>query len=144
MTDSESAAPALRGTPVPPLLRGAGALVGVEGVAGLVVAVIYVIRGIGGHHESYINSYGSAAWFAVCGAALLAAGSALSRGRRWGRGVGVFAQLMLGVVAWTLLTGSHQPVWGTLLAVVVVLALVLMFAPQSTNWLYDNDLPPDA
>ena len=51
-------------------------------------------------------------WFAVAGGAVLAAGWALLTGRRWGRGLAVFAELLLLPVAWYLTVGSHRALFG--------------------------------
>ena len=59
-----------------------------------------------------MNKFGTAAWFAIIGGAVLAAGWALWTGRRWGRGVAVFAQLLLLPVAWYLAVGSQQWIYG--------------------------------
>ena len=140
----ESSAPVSEQSSVPWTLRTAGVLVALEGLAGVVVAVVLVIRGLSGHHEDYISNYGTAAWFLFSGGAVLAGGRALLRGRRWGRGVAVFAQLMLLVVAWTLITGSHLPLIGVPVLLLVLAILVLLFAPTTTNWFEVHDLPPDA
>ena len=59
-----------------------------------------------------MNKFGTAAWFAIIGGGVLAAGWALWTGRRWGRGVAVFAQLLLLPVAWYIAVGSHQWIYG--------------------------------
>ena len=43
---------------------------------------------------------------------MLAAGCALVTGKRWGRGLAVFTQLLLLPVAWYLAVGSHRPAFG--------------------------------
>lgn len=43
---------------------------------------------------------------------MLAAGCRLAVGKLWGRGLAVFAQLLLLPVAWYLIVGSHQPAIG--------------------------------
>jgi hypothetical protein len=61
--------------------------------------------------------FGTAAWFVIFGGAVLAAGLALWTGRRWGRGVAVFAQLLLLPVAWYLGVGSGRWIYGIGVAV---------------------------
>lgn len=134
-----------RTTPaVPSTLRWAGAIIAVEGVVGLVYAVVLIIREAGGHHEDAISGYGTAGWFIVIFGGVLAGGLALIRGRRWGRGVGVIAQILLLPVAYALLTDSHLPYLGAPLAVVAIAVLILLFAPASLSWLNADSLPPDA
>ena len=61
-----------------------------------------------GADQHVVSGFGNAAWFALVGAAVLAAGWALWTGRRWGRGIAVFAQLLLLPVTWYIGVGSHQ------------------------------------
>ncbi|MFG1791466.1 hypothetical protein [Nocardia sp. NPDC049149] len=123
---------------VPTTVRGAGGLVTLEGAVAVTVALVLIMRGLLGHDQSATSGYGTAAWFGILGGGVLAAGIGLLFGKRWGRAIAVIAQLLLLPVAWSLLTDSHQPVFGTLLAVVAVGALVLLFAPPSTRWMAED------
>ena len=120
---------------VPAAVRWAGSFVCAEGSVAVVVAVIFVVRGLFGEDQSIASGYGTAAWFAVLGAAVVTGGVALIRGQRWGRAIAIVAQLLLLPVAWSLLTDSHQPVYGTVLAVVVVATLALLFSPPAAQWM---------
>lgn len=120
---------------VPGTVRGAGGLVTLEGAVAVIVAVVLVVRGLLGHDQTAVSGYGTAAWFCVLGGGVLAAGIALLLGHRWGRAVGVLANLLLLPVVWSLLTDSHQPLLGTVLGVVVVSALVLLFSPPTSRWM---------
>ncbi|WP_040781798.1 hypothetical protein [Nocardia pneumoniae] len=120
---------------VPTTVRAAGGLVTLEGVVAVTVAIVLVVRGLLGHDQTAASGYGTAAWFGILGGAVLAAGVGLLLGKRWGRAIAVIAQLLLLPVTWSLLTDSHQPVYGTLLGLVAVAALVLLFAPPSTRWM---------
>lgn len=122
----------------PTTVRAAAALVGLEGAAGVVAAVVFLIRGLGGADQHIVNGFGNAAWFAVIGAALLTAAWALWSGRRWGRGIAVFAQLLLLPVTWYVGVGSHRWFYGIPVAVVALAALVLLFAPATLRWLVDD------
>ncbi|MGO4614834.1 hypothetical protein AB4305_00670 [Nocardia sp. 2YAB30] len=129
---------------VPTTVRAAGGVVTLEGVVAVVVAVVLVARGLLGHDQSAASGYGTAAWFGILGGAVLAAGIGLLLGKRWGRAIAVIAQLLLLPVTWSLLTDSHQPIYGALLGIVAVAALVLLFAPPSTRWMaQDYGLEPD-
>jgi hypothetical protein len=70
---------------------------------------------------------------------VLAAGWALWTGRRWGRGVGVFAQLLLLPVSWYIAVGSHQWLYGIPIAVVALVTLILLFSPSALQWLGAQD-----
>jgi hypothetical protein len=118
--------------PVPPVVRGTGVVVLLEGVAALMFAVALAIGGARGGDARI--SYGTAGWFVLTGSAVLAAGWALWRGRRWGRGVAVFVQLLLLGVAWYMLSGSHRPEFGVPLGVVALLTLALLFSGPALKW----------
>ncbi|SEH90409.1 hypothetical protein SAMN04489835_5478 [Mycolicibacterium rutilum] len=116
-------------------MRQAAVLVALEGVAALIAALVYVISGFGAAEEDGLNKYGTALWFALMGAGVLAAAWALWTGRRWGRGIAVFAQLLLLPVAWYMGPGSHQWLYAVLVALVAVATLVLLFSPAAVEWL---------
>jgi peptidoglycan/LPS O-acetylase OafA/YrhL len=120
--------------PSPTTVRQAAVLVALEGAAGLAAAVFYVVSGFGGADEPGLNKFGTAAWFAVIGAGVLAAGWALWTGRRWGRGLAVFAQLLLLPVAYYLAVGSAQWLYGIPVAGVALVTLVLLFSPSAVQW----------
>jgi hypothetical protein len=125
--------------PSPTTVRQAAALVALEGVAGLVAAVVYVVSGFGGADEPGLNKFGTAAWFAIIGGAVLAAGWALWTGRRWGRGIAVFAQLLLLPVSWYMGVGSHQWVYGISVGIMALVTVVLLFSPSAVQWLASGD-----
>jgi glucose dehydrogenase len=125
----------------PATVRQAAALVALEGVTGVLAAVVYVVSGFGGHDEPGLNKFGTAAWFAIIGGCILAAAWALWTGRRWGRGVAVFAQLLLLPVAWYMAVGSHQWAYGIPVGAVAIVTLVLLFSPSAVRWLGSQDQP---
>ena len=110
-----------------------------EGAAGIVAAVVYLVSGVSGGDEPGLNFFGTAAWFAMVGSGVLAAGWALWTGRRWGRGVAVFAQLLLLPVSWYVAVGSHQWLYGIPIAAVALITLVLLFSPSALQWLGAQD-----
>ncbi|WP_442932209.1 hypothetical protein [Mycobacterium sp. 050134] len=127
--------PAGSTNPVPPApVRAAGVIVAIQGAAALVVAVILGVRGLAGADQRIVNGLGTAVFFVVVGAGVLAAGRALTVGRRWGRGLAVITQLLLLPVAWYLVTGSHQPAAGVPAAAVALTVLVLLFTPAAVRW----------
>jgi len=123
----------------PAAVRGAGLIVAVQGVAALVVAAILVARGLGGADQHIVNGLGTAVWFVLVGAAVLAAGRALVAGKRWGRGLAVFTQLLLLPVAWYLAVGSHRPAFGIPVAIVALGTLILLFSPAAVRWAAAGD-----
>jgi peptidoglycan/LPS O-acetylase OafA/YrhL len=125
--------------PSPTTVRQAAVLVALEGAAGLVAAVVYLVSGTLGGDEPGLNFFGTAAWFAMVGGGVLAAGWALWTGRRWGRGVAVFAQLLLLPVSWYVAVGSHQWIYGIPIAAVALITLALLFSPSALQWLGAQD-----
>jgi hypothetical protein len=125
--------------PAPTTVRQAAVLVALEGAAGLVAAVVYVVSGLARADEPGLNKFGTAAWFAIIGGGVLAAGWALWTGRRWGRGIAVFAQLLLLPVTWYIAVGSHQWLYGIPIALFALITLVLLFSPSALQWLGAQD-----
>ncbi|VEG52509.1 putative integral membrane protein [Mycolicibacterium aurum] len=118
----------------PRTVRAAGAIAALEGVLALVTAVVLVVREAGGHHETGISGYGTAAWFAIMGSGVTAAGWALWTGRRWGRGIAVFANLVLLGVAWYVFS-SGQLQYAVVVAATAIAVLGLLFSPTGMHWL---------
>lgn len=110
-------------------------LVALEGAAALLAAVAYVVRGLAGADQHVVSGFGNAAWFALIGGGVLAAGWALWTGRRWGRGAAVFAQLLLLPVTWYVAVGSHQWFYGIPIAALALIILALLFSPSALQWL---------
>ncbi|WP_370331954.1 hypothetical protein [Mycolicibacterium hippocampi] len=118
----------------PRAVRAAGAITALQGALAIVTAVALTVRELGGHREAAISGYGTAAWFAIMGSAVVAAGVALWTGRRWGRGVSVFANLLLLGVAFYVFSSGQLP-YAVLVGVVSVAVLALLFSPSVLNWL---------
>mgnify|MGYP003701593065 CR=1 FL=1 len=119
----------------PSTVRQAAVTTALEGVTLLVVAAVLVVRALGGTQERSISGYGTACWFVVMGVALLAAAWALWTGRRWGRGIAVFAQLLLLPVAWYVAVGSQRWGYGVPVALIALVTLILLFSPSALQWL---------
>lgn len=102
------------------------------------MSAVLLLRGLGGADQRVVNGFGTAIWFALVGAGVIAAGAALFAGKRWGRGLAAFTQLLLLPVAWYLAVGSHRPVFGIPVAVVAVSALALLFSPAAVRWAADQ------
>ncbi|MCV7288887.1 hypothetical protein H7J87_26515 [Mycolicibacterium wolinskyi] len=122
----------------PPAVRYAGFLTAAEGVAALVMAVVLVVRAVGGADQHIVSGYGTAIWFVLIGGGVLAGGWALITGRRWGRGIAVLTNLLLLPVAWYVVT-SHHIVYGVLVGLLAVVTLGLLFSPSAVEWLTSRD-----
>lgn len=110
-----------------------------QGVAALIVAVILLVRGLAGADQHVVNGLGTASWFVLIGGGVLAGGWALVTGRRWGRGLGVFTQLLLLPVAWYLAVGSHRLAFGIPLGLVALVTLALLFSGSAVRWAAGRD-----
>lgn len=126
----------------PAAVRAAGVIVVLQGSAGLAVAAALVLRRLGGVDERAVDGVGTGLWFLLCGGAVLAAGWALLVGKRWGRGLAVFAQLLLLPVAWYLAVGSAQLALGLGVGAVALTTLVLLFSPPALRWVGADDARP--
>ena len=118
----------------PTAVRAAGAIVGVQGLAGVGFAIAVLVRAFGGGSTPGSNLYGEAAYFAVLGAAVVACGIGLILGKRWARGPAVVIEILLIGVAWYALGPSGRPELGIPVGALSVLVLVLLFVGPSRNW----------
>lgn len=119
----------------PPSVRRAAALVGLQGAVAVVAAVVFGVRGVRGADQHIVNGFANAGWFALIGAVLLAAAWALMNGRRWARGIAIYAQMLLLPVSWYVGVGSHQWMYAVPVAVISVTILVLLFSRSTIQWL---------
>jgi hypothetical protein len=126
-------------TAVPLAVRRAAGLVSVQGAVGAVAAVVLVIRALAGADRHIVDGFGLAALFVLFGAALLAAGWALWTGRRWGRGIAIYAQMLLLPVSWYVGVGSGQWIYAVPLALMSVAVLGLLFSRSAIQWMTSRD-----
>ncbi|MBV9721210.1 MAG: hypothetical protein JO082_04755 [Mycobacterium sp.] len=122
------------GRAAPASVRGAGLIVAVQGAAALVVAGVLFVRALSGADQRVVNGFGTAGWFILAGGAVLAAGYALLASRRWGRGLAVFAELLLLPVAYYLTVGSHRAAIGIPVAIMALAVLAVLFSPAAIRW----------
>lgn len=118
----------------PTSVRGAGVLVGLQGLAGLGFAVALLIRAIGGASTEGNNVFGEAGYFAVVGAAVVAVGVALVLGKHWARSPAVVVELLLLGVAWYAGGPSGRPEIGVPVGLMCAVALYLLFNERSREW----------
>jgi hypothetical protein len=131
--------------PSPTPVRQAGAAVAFEGAAALVVAAVLVVLYLSeSEHLAWLNGLGTAIWFAIMGCGVLTAGWALWTGRRWGRGIAVFAQLLLLPVAYYMAVGSGQWALGVPVGLIAVVVLGLLFSRSALEWVAAQPGPASA
>ncbi|MQA14093.1 MAG: hypothetical protein GEV09_07945 [Pseudonocardiaceae bacterium] len=117
-------------------------MVGLQGTVGVVVALVLSVRAIAGYGGLGVT-LATAGWFAICGAALLGACTALWRGAHGARGPAVVAQLLLLGVAWYAAGPSAQPEYGVPAGLYCAAVLVLLFSPPAIRWSYGGDISGD-
>jgi hypothetical protein len=126
--------------PSPSTVRQAAVVVALEGAALIGVALVLVVRHLSGvQDQPWLSGYGTALWFAIMGAGVATAGWALWTGRRWGRGIAVFAQLLLLPVVYYMGVGSQRWVLAVPIGFVALVTLVLLFSPATLQWLGAQD-----
>jgi hypothetical protein len=64
-------------------------------------------------------------------------------GRRWGRGIAIFAQLLLLGVAWYIAVGSGQWNYGIPVSLVAAGVLIMLFSPSAVQWLGQDSASAD-
>ena len=101
-------------------LLAASTVVAVEGGAGLVAGLVFVVAALVGHPHDQATAVVLGVLLAIFGAGLLALARALRRGRYWPRTPSYLAQFFGLIVAW------YQR--STLLAVSIVLLVVCVAA----------------
>ncbi|HET9254698.1 MAG TPA: hypothetical protein VFO16_05795 [Pseudonocardiaceae bacterium] len=124
------------GPAVPYPVRVAGALVLLQGVAGLVFAGVL---GVLARHEPGGPVPGrvavaTVATLALFGVSVMTEGVLLARGRRGARTPAIVTQLLLLGVSWYATGPSSQPAYGIPAAAYCGVVLVLLFCPPALRW----------
>lgn len=119
--------------PAPNAVRLAGALVALQGLAGLVFAVAVLIRALGAATGAG-NLYGEVGMFVVLAGAILAVAGGLLLGRQWARTPAVVVQLLLVAVAWYAIGPTRLVVPAIITVVVCVAVFALLFIAPSRAW----------
>jgi len=132
-------------TDAPKTVRGAGLVVVLQGLVGVVFAVALLIRAFSGA-ETIGNLYGEAAYFAVLGGAVLGCGVALFLGKRGVRGPVTVIEILLLGVAWYAAGPSGRSEYGIPVAALSLLVLYLLYNVKARVWAEDRqglDEDPD-
>lgn len=126
--------------PPPPQVRAAGVIVGLQGAAGVVFAVVLALRAAS--TELPVRFVlGESAYFLVIGAAVAAVGAALVLGRRWARTPAIVTQLLLLPVVYSLIGPSGEVALGIAAGAVVFVAFMLLISERSRGWSMGLNLP---
>lgn len=120
----------------PSTVRGAGILVGIQGLAGVGFAVALLVRALSGT-ETIGNLYGEAAYFAIIGGAVVACGIALTLSKRGARAPTTVVEILLLGVAWYAAGPSDRPEYGLPVGAVSVVVLYLLYNAKARAWAQD-------
>lgn len=126
--------------PAPPQVRTAGALVTVQGLIGVGVALVLGV-GTASSDIPVGAVLAQAGLFVVIGLALVGIGVGLVTGRRWARSPAIVTQLLLLPVAYSLIGPSRQLLLGVLTGVYVAATFLLLISERSRAWSMGLDLP---
>ena len=120
---------------LPTSVRYAGWLGLVEGCLGLVIAVVMIVRELGGVHDDNvkISGYGTAAWFIIFGGIVAVAGWFLRDGRRWGRGPVAMVNMILLLVSVYMFSSGRIDL-GLPTALVGIAGLAMLFNSSAVEW----------
>lgn len=124
----------------PTTVRAAGAIVGLQGLGGLVFAVVLLVQP-GVLRAS--DRYGEAGFFALLACAVLGFGLALVYGKRGARSPVVVIQLLLLGIAGYATVPSSRPEYGIPVAVVGIVVLYLLLNPRARDWVMDQPAEKD-
>lgn len=117
----------------PPQVRVAGGIVGLQGLVGLVFAVVIGV----GAAQSQLGLQAVLAetgYFAILGVALVAVGGGLVTSHRWARTPAIVMQLLLLPVVYSLIGPSQQLLLGIGCGIVVFAAFMLLISEPSRVW----------
>jgi hypothetical protein len=123
--------------PAPRTVRVAGALVAVEGLAGLVFAVAVFVRALDVSGDRG-NLFGEAGFFLVMAAAIVGVAVGLILGRRWSRTPSVVLQILLTAVAWYAIGPTKLVVPAIVTVAVCVATVVLLFTAPARAWAVED------
>ena len=120
----------------PTTVRVGGALVGLQGLGGLVFAVVLLVQpGV----LTASDRLGESGFFALIAAAVIGFGTALVFGKRGARSPAVLIELLLLGIAGYATVPSKRPEYGIPVAVLCVLVLYLLLNTRGREWVMDQD-----
>ncbi|TDV52476.1 hypothetical protein [Actinophytocola oryzae] len=122
----------------PRTVRIAGAVIGLQGLVGLVFAVVLAFAP--GTLTSK-DRFGEAGFFALMAAAVIGFGVALVLGRRGARSPAVVVQLILIGIAGYVTVPSGQAAYGIPIAIVCIGVLYLLLNPAARTWVMGREDP---
>ena len=119
-------------TAAPITVKVAGGVIAAEGVGAAAMGLLGLVHGFTGSGRL---GFGLAFWMLPVGAALIAAGIGLVRGKRWGRAIGVLMSVMIAGAGVSGAFSQGRPLIGVPLIALGAVVLLLLFAPATVAWL---------
>jgi hypothetical protein len=120
----------------PTTVRVAGVLLGLQGLGGIVFAVVLLVQpGV----LTVRDRLGEAGFFALMAAGVIGFGVALVLGKRGARSPAVVIELLLVGIAGYATVPSSRPEYGIPVAVVCLVVLYLLLNPRARAWYLDVD-----
>jgi hypothetical protein len=116
---------------VPAAVRRAALVVGLEGLAFGVLAVVLLVLSVVGSPDSLGRALAEVVYVGLAAAALLTCARGLWRLASWARGPVVALQILLGVLGYTSAFQAEQPLVGVPVLVLVGLVLYLLATPEA-------------
>ncbi|GAA1402375.1 hypothetical protein GCM10009613_62210 [Pseudonocardia kongjuensis] len=126
---------------VPENVKVSGLLVAVQGVVGVVVAVVLGLRAFEAGGPRLYYGLAESGIFLLMGGAVVGIGYGLVRGLHGCRTPAIVVQLLLLPVVYSLLGPSRQLLWGIVCGLYVVLTFMLLISEQSKRWALGEDEP---
>jgi hypothetical protein len=124
----------------PKAARVAGVLVGLQGLCGIVFAVVLMVQpGV----LRATDRYGEAAFFVALGAGVIGFGAALVLGKRGARSPAVVIELVLLGIAGYATVPSSRPEYGLPVAALCLYTLYLLLSSGVRDWVMDLQKDPD-
>jgi hypothetical protein len=120
----------------PKTVRLGGLFVGLQGLAGIVFAVVLLVAP---GALTTRDRLGEAGFFALIAAAIIGFGVALVLGKRGARGPSVVIELILVGIAGYVTVPSGQAAYGVPIAIVCVLTLYLLLNAAAREWFMDRE-----
>lgn len=120
--------------PSPPPVRASGALLGLEALGLVVLAVVTVVSGFR-NHAQVGQLLAQGLYFVVLALLIAAVGLGLIRGRRWARTPAIVVQLVMIAIGVWMAVPSGRIGWGVGLIVVGALAGGLLVSPAANAWI---------
>ena len=140
MAEEQREGASARGT-VPENVRVSGLLVAVQGLVGVVVAVVLAVRAVGAEGPRVYYGLAEAGIFLLMAGAVVGIGYGLFRGVHGCRTPAIVVQLLLFPVIYYTLGPSRQLLWGVVCGLYVLFTFLMLLSEQARRWSMGEEYP---